>query len=71
MNFENGGTTIQIGILHVLLNILSISLLSKVHETSGYLRCKNTSHVISRFQENKLNAGGWLELLASIVLQSY
>ena len=35
-NFENGGTTIQIGILHVLLGILSISLLSKVHDTSGY-----------------------------------
>ena len=34
--FENGGTTIQIGILHVLLNILSISLLSRVHDTSGY-----------------------------------
>ena len=28
VNFENGGTTIQIGILHVLLNILSLSLLS-------------------------------------------
>ena len=24
------------GILHVLLNILSISLLSKIHDTSGY-----------------------------------
>ena len=36
VNFENGGTTIQLDILHVLLNILSISLLSKVHETSGY-----------------------------------
>ena len=35
-NFENGGTTIQIGIQHVLLNILSISLLSRVHYTSGY-----------------------------------
>ena len=35
-NFENGGTTIQIGILYVLLKILSISFLSKVHETSGY-----------------------------------
>ena len=28
-NFENGGTTIQIGILHILLNILSILLLSR------------------------------------------
>ena len=35
-NFENGGTTIQIGILHVLINILSISLLSRVHDMSGY-----------------------------------
>ena len=30
-NFKNGGTTIQMGILHVLLNMLSISLLSRVH----------------------------------------
>ena len=36
-NFENGGTTIQIGILHVLLNISSISLLSRVHDTFGYI----------------------------------
>ena len=35
-NFENGGITIQIGILHVQLNILSISLLSRVHDTPGY-----------------------------------
>ena len=35
-NFENGGTTIQIGILHVLLNILSIPLQSRLHDTSGY-----------------------------------
>ena len=35
-NFENGGTTIQIGTLHVLLNILSISLLSRVNDMSGY-----------------------------------
>ena len=33
-NFENGGTTIQVNILHVLLNILSISLLPRVHDTS-------------------------------------
>ena len=36
-NFENGGITVQIGILHVLLNILSISLLSRVYDMSGYL----------------------------------
>ena len=35
-NFENGAITIQIGILHELLNILSISLLSRVHDKSGY-----------------------------------
>ena len=35
-NFENGGTTIQNSILHVLLNILSISSISRVHDTSGY-----------------------------------
>ena len=35
VNFEKRGTTIQIGILHVLINILSISLLSRVHDTSG------------------------------------
>ena len=37
-NFEVGGTTIQIGILHVLLNVLSISLLSRVHDKSGYFQ---------------------------------
>ena len=47
-NFENGGTTIQIGILHVLLNILSISLLCRVHD----MRCKRSSHVILGFEEN-------------------
>ena len=35
-NFKNGGTTIQMGILHVLLNMLSISLLSRVHDMCGY-----------------------------------
>ena len=33
-NFENGGTTVQVSILHVLLNILSISVLPRVHDTS-------------------------------------
>ena len=33
-NFENGGTTIQVSILHVLLNMLSISSLPRVHDTS-------------------------------------
>ena len=35
-NFENGGIAIQIGILHVLSNILSISLLSRVQDTPSY-----------------------------------
>ena len=33
-NFENGGTTIQVSILHFLLNILSISSLPRVHDIS-------------------------------------
>ena len=33
-NFENGGTTIHVSILHVLLNIVSISSLPRVHDTS-------------------------------------
>ena len=36
--FENGGSTIQIGILHALLNIWSIYLLFKVHDKSGYFQ---------------------------------
>ena len=35
-NFKNGGTTIQMGIMHVLLNIWPISVLSMVHGTVGY-----------------------------------
>ena len=35
-NFKDGGTTNQMGILHVLLNMLPISLLSRVHDTCGY-----------------------------------
>ena len=42
-HFDTGGTTIQIGILQVLLIIFSISLLSRVHDTPGCL--KMTSHV--------------------------
>ena len=43
-NFENGGTTIQIGILYVLLNNVSISFPSRVHETSGYFKIQMSSH---------------------------
>ena len=35
VNFVNWGTTIQIDIQHVLLDILPISLLSRAHGTSG------------------------------------
>ena len=35
-NFKNGVNTIQMGILYVLFNILSISLLSRVYDTSCY-----------------------------------
>ena len=34
VSFENGGTTIQVRILNVLLNILSISTLTTVHDAS-------------------------------------
>ena len=51
-NFKNGGTTIQMGILHVLLNMLPISLLSRVHEHLAVSRCKKCSHVILHFEEN-------------------
>ena len=34
-NFKNGGTTNQMDSLHVLLNMLSIYLLSRVHDTCG------------------------------------
>ena len=37
-NFKNGSTTFQIDILQLLLNILSISLLSKKHDMSGYFK---------------------------------
>ena len=40
-NFENGGTTIQIDILHVLINILSIPLLSRVYDINGYFEMQN------------------------------
>ena len=33
---KKGGTTIQISMVHVLINFISISLLSMVHETSCY-----------------------------------
>ena len=50
-NFENGGTTIQVSILHVLLNILSISSLPRTHDTSVNFEMLMSSHVILGFEE--------------------
>ena len=51
-DFENMGTTIQVSILHVMLNILSISSLPRVHDTSSISRCTKSSHFILSFEEN-------------------
>ena len=52
-NFENGVTAIQMGILHLPLNTLSIYLLPIVNDTSDYYEM-HSSHIILRFEENKL-----------------
>ena len=52
-NFENGGTTIQVSILHVLLNILSISSLPRVHDTSVNFNAKRV--VMSFYVLKKIN----------------
>ena len=51
-NFENGDTTNQVSILHVLLNILLISSLPRVHGTSVNFELKKSSLVILHFEEN-------------------
>ena len=51
-NFENGGTTIQIGILLVLSNILSFFYCLGYMTRLAISRCKKTSHNISRFEDN-------------------
>ena len=52
-NCETRGTDIQRGILlHVQLNILSISLLSRVNNTFGYFVMQKGRHVILGFEEN-------------------
>ena len=50
-----GGTSIQMDFLHVMLNILSISLLSRVNGTSDFFRMQKlkSSHVILSFEENQ------------------
>ena len=58
-NFENGGAAIQIGIVHVLLNILSISLLSWVHDTLDYFEIQKeviAFHVLKKI--NKMQVAG-------------
>ena len=52
-NFENGGTNIQRGILQALLDILSLSLLSRVNDTSSYVGCNTSSHIILGYEENQ------------------
>ena len=52
-NFENEGTTIQIGILHVLLNVLSISLLSMVLDTSAK-RVVMTFYVLKKINKTQV-----------------
>ena len=52
-NFENGGVPIQIGILHVLMNILSITLLFRVHDMSGCFEMKRV--VMSFYFSKKIN----------------
>ena len=50
-NFKNGGTTIQMGILHRLLNMLPISLLSRLLSMTrlAFSRCIKCS---LHFEEN-------------------
>ena len=51
-NFENWGNTFQTGILHVMLNILSTSSLSRVQESSDYYEMQKSSRIILRCEEN-------------------
>ena len=51
-NFENGGTTIQIGILRALLNIYQYLYCLEYMKRLAISRCKISSHVILRFEEN-------------------
>ena len=47
-NFENEGTDIQQGKLHVMLKILAISLLSRINDLSAYFGMrKESSHCFS------------------------
>ena len=42
VNFENGATTIQRGIMHMLLNRLPIPCLSRIDDMSGYFEIQKT-----------------------------
>ena len=53
-NFGNGVTNIQIGTLRVLLNSLSIYLLSWVKDTSGFYRMQKEWSIQLRFEETKI-----------------
>ena len=53
-NFENVVATTQISTLRVLLNISSMSLLSRVHDTSGYFEMQKII-VMSFYVSTKIN----------------
>ena len=65
-NFENGGTTMQMGNLNVLWTVCQY--LYYLGYTTGLAisRCKKSSLVVLRFKEN---AGGQLEHSASIYIK--
>ena len=44
-NFENGNTTVESDIMRMLLNILSVYLLSKVYDMSGYYKMHKKCHI--------------------------
>ena len=59
-NFENGDTTIQVSILHVLLSILSISSQPRVHDTSvnSEMQKKKSCHFFVLKKINKMQVAG-------------
>ena len=68
-NFKSGGIDIQRGIFYVLLNSLSISLLSRLNDTTGYFGMQKSRHIILGVEENRSNVGGRLGLFASNYLK--
>ena len=58
-NFENWGTTIQVSILHVLLNFCQYLYYQGYMTRLSISGCKKSSHVILRFEEkNKMQVAG-------------